>query len=198
MGQTNRPMPVRADHWRPEDRVLDTIIRRCAADADSAEDGAGSSTYMAGGMVVAVLAVLILIGSGSAQAAIIIPGVLALLGVFYVLSTAGPAEADRSNALREVGGAGGLPAGYLVHPDAWAAGMAEHVAYTPESQLQAAVQLSRNFPGTVDDLLGFTATIAAQLPPTRHATAADVEKRTKELVRVGAPILRNHALTTGK
>jgi hypothetical protein len=99
----------------------------------------------------------------------------------------------RHRTLAVVGGAGRLPAGYLVHEDAWEAGMAEHVAYIPESQLQASVQLCASFPGTVDDLLIFTGTIAAQVPaPGPHATPADVERRTRDLVRVGAPILRDY------
>lgn len=195
MGQITRPMPVRADLWQPEDRILDNVIRRCVADAEHAEDSGGSREFMAGAMVLTVLALLILVAAHSMQAAIIVPGVLAVAGVLYVLATAGPGQRDRSTALLPVGGAGRLPAGYLVHPDAWDAGMAEHVAYVPESQLQAAAELSRTFPGTVDDLLGFTASIAAQLPVARLNSVRDVEKRTRELVRVGAPILHKHALS---
>ena len=194
MGHTKRPMPVRTDQWQPQDHVLDTIIRRRIAEAESDEAGSGSSTIMGGVMVLAVLGVLILVAAGSASAAILVPAALGGAGLLYTVVKTVPAErGPRHTTLAVVGGAGRLPAGYLVHEDAWEAGMAEHVAYIPESQLQAAVQLCRSFPGTVDDLLVFTGSIAAHVPaPGPHATPADVERRTRDLVRIGAPILRDY------
>jgi hypothetical protein len=73
--------------------------------------------------------------------------------------------------------------------------MAEHVAYLPESQLRAAADMSRSFPGSVDDLLIFTGTIAAQLPtPKHHLTPEDVAHRTRDMVRVGLPVIQNFNL----
>lgn len=194
MGPTTRPMPVRSDKWQPYDHILDAIIRRRIAEAESDEARSGSSTIMGGVMVLAVLAVLIMVAAGSAVAAILVTVLLGGAGLLYTVLKTAPAErGPRHATLAVVGGAGRLPAGYLVHEDAWDAGMAEHVAYIPESQLQAAVQLCRSFPGTVDDLLVFTGSIAAQVPTgSQHTTPADVERRTRELVRVGAPILRDY------
>lgn len=194
MGPTKRPMPVRADHWQPHDDILDTIISRRIAEAESEEAGESSSTIMGGLMVLAVLGVLIMVAAGSARAAIIVPLLVGGVGLLYMVVKAVPVErGSRTAALAIVGGAGRLPAGYLVHAGAWEAGMAEHVAYIPESQLQAAVQLCRSFPGSVDDLLVFTGSIAVHVPaPGPHASPADVERRTRDLVRIGAPILRDY------
>lgn len=193
MGQIpQRPMPVRTDMWQPTDKILDNVIRRCLDDVEGSEGVAGGSTIMGGLMVVAVLGVVLMVAVGNAQAALIVPAVLGVGALAYMVSKADPERGPRGNTLGVVGGPGRLPAGYLVHADAWEAGMAEHVQYIPESQLQAAVHLCRQFPGTVDELLRFTGTIAAQVPATTHATPADVEKRAKDLIRVGAPILKDY------
>jgi hypothetical protein len=191
MGQTRRPMPVRADLWQPRDPIIDSIIRRCLDKAESAEGSAGGSTMMGGGLVLAVLGVAVVSFAGPASAAILLPLLLGAAGLGYMVLRATPDRGPRHAALAPVGGPGRLPAGYLVHPDAWEAGTAEYVAYLPESQLRAAAQLCRTFPGTVDDLLSFTASIATHVPATAHATPADVERRTRDLVKVGAPVLRD-------
>jgi hypothetical protein len=194
MGHIKRSLPVRDDHWQPQDQILDNVIQRQIAEAEAQEAGAGSSTIMGGVMVLAVLGVLIVVAAGSASAAIIVPVLLGGAGMLYMVTKSAPADrGPRHRTLAVVGGAGRLPAGYLVHADAWEAGMAEHVAFIPESQLRAAVQLCRGFPGTVNDLLIFTATIASHVPaPAPHASPADVERRTRDLVRIGAPILRDY------
>jgi hypothetical protein len=193
MGHSKRPMPVREDLWQPDDKILDTVIRRCLDEAESEEGSEGGSTIMGGAIMLAVLGVVVLAFSGSVQAAILIPLVLGAGGMVYMITKASPDDGPRHATLAVVGGPGRLPAGYIVHADAWAAGMAEHVAYIPESQLRAAAQMCRDFPGTVDDLLTFTGSIAAQIPPAHHhATPADVERRAKDLVKVGAPILKDY------
>jgi hypothetical protein len=192
MGQSKRPLPVREDLWQPNDKILDTIIRRCLDEAESEEGSEGSSTIMGGAIMLAVLGVVILAMSGNTQAAIGIPLVLGLAMIGYMILKASADDGPRHATLAVVGGPGRLPASYLVHADAWVAGMAEHVAYIPESQLQASVQMCRDFPGTVDDLILFTGSIAIHVPPTQHATPADVERRAKDLVKVGAPILRDY------
>jgi len=194
MGHIKRPLPVRDDLWQPQDQVLEEVIRRQIAEAEADEAAAGSSTIMGGVLVLAVLGVLILVAAGSASAAILVPVLLGGAGMIYMVTKAAPPDRGaRHRTLAVVGGAGRLPAGYLVHADAWEAGMAEHVAYVPESQLRAAVQMCRSFPGSVDDLLSFTATIAAHVPASApHATPADVERRTRDLVRIGAPVLRDY------
>jgi hypothetical protein len=192
MGLTQRAMPVRADNWSPADPIFDNIIRRCVRDVEGAEAGETSSEFMAGAIVLALIAVVLLVATQSAQAAIIVPALLAGAGLCYVATRPGGAgKRDRTGALAVIGGPGRLPATYLVHPDAWQAGLAEHLAKVPESQLQACAQLCRQFPGTVDDLLGFTGTIAARI--AAHQRPADtVERRTRELVRIGRPLLEEH------
>jgi hypothetical protein len=192
MGHSKRPMPVREDLWQPEDRILDTIIRRCLDEAESDESSEGGSTLMGGAMVLAVLGVMILAVAGSVQAAVMVPLVLGGIGLAYMVTKSSADRGSRHATLSVVGGPGRLPAGYLVHQGAWEAGMAEYVAYLPESQLQASVQMCRTFPGTVDDLILFTGQIAIHVPAMQHATPADVARRTKDLVKVGAPILREY------
>jgi hypothetical protein len=185
MGQSTRTIPVRADRWQPADRILDNVISRYAGAGGGAGQAAdGGSELMAGAMILAMLALLIMVGAESVGVAVAVTGLAGGLGLLYVISRSGAGPADRRTALAEIGGPGGLPAGYLVHEGAWQAGMAGHVAYVPESQLQAAAQLCRAFPGTVDDLLGFTGSIAAHLPATRHSGPADVAGRARELVRI--------------
>jgi hypothetical protein len=192
MGHPNRPLPVRTDLWQPHDTILDTVIGRCLDDAESDESSAGGSTLMGGALVLTVLGVAILALGGPPAAAVLIPVALGGAGLAYMVTRSSSDRGTRHDALVVVGGAGRLPAGYLVHPGAWEAGMAEHVAYLPESQLQASVQMCRNFPGTVDDLITFTGSIAVHVPAVQHATPADVERRTRDLVKIGAPILRNY------
>ena len=188
---TTRDMPVRADGWRPTDPVLEAIIKRCVTDAEAGASRDGVREYMAGAMILVVLAVVLLATGQSATMAIVVPAALFAAAAIYMVSKAEPAPAKRSRALAPMGGPGKLPAGYLVHPGAWSAGMAEHVAYLPESQLRAAAGMCATFPGSVDDLLQFTGTIAAQFPqPKHHLTADDVAHRTRDLVRVGLPVIK--------
>jgi hypothetical protein len=192
MAQSTREMPVRTDGWRPTDPVLEAIIKRCRTDAEAGAARDGVREYMAGAMILGLLAVVLLMTGQSPNVAILLPGALFAAGALYMVTKSRPEPTDRAKALDPMGGAGRLPAGYLVHPGAWAAGLAEHVAYIPESQLRAAADMSRAFPGSVDDLLQFTGTIAAQLPtPKRHLTPDDVTHRTRDLVRVGMPVIKD-------
>ena len=192
MAQSNREMPVRADGWRPADEVFEGIIDRFVGEAEAGAARDGTREFMAGAVILVVLGILIMGGVGSAAAAIMVPVGLFLAGAVYMISKARPVPVQREKTLARIGGPGQLPAGYLVHPGAWAAGMAEHVAYLPESQLQAASELARHFPGSVDDLLIFTGSVAAHFPLARNASADDVRKRARDLVQVGLPILRDY------
>jgi hypothetical protein len=192
MAQTTREMPVRADEWRPTDQVLESVIKRCIDNAEAGAARDGTREYMAGAMILAVLAVIILMAAGSAVAAILVPLVLFGAGAAYMVSKTKPGPVQRAKALAPIGGPGHLPAGFLVHPTAWEAGMAEYVAYIPESQLQAAAEMARVFPGSVDDLLVFTGSIAAHFPVQKHTSPEDVRRRSREMVHVGIPILRDY------
>jgi hypothetical protein len=192
MGHSKRPLPVRQDLWQPTDNILDAVIRRCLTETEADESSEGGSTIMGGAIMLAVLGAGLLAMTGSVQAAVGIPLVLGAGAMAYMVLKAAPDDGPRHGTLAVLGGPGQLPAGYLVHADAWAAGMAEHVAYIPESQLRASVQMCRQFPGTVDDLLTFTGSIAIHVPAPHHATPADVDRRARDLVKVGAPILKDY------
>jgi hypothetical protein len=191
MAQTTRDMPVRADGWRPTDPVFEGIIKRGLADAETSAARDGVREIMAGAMILVVLAAGLLMAGQSPVVAILLPAALFVGGTYYVASKAEPGPVDPSLALDVVGGAGNLPAGYLVHPGAWVGGMAKHVAYIPESQLRAAADMCAAFPGSVDRLLQFTGTIAAQFPPpAHHLTPDDVAHRARELVQTGLPMIK--------
>jgi hypothetical protein len=193
MAQPTREMPARADGWRPTDEVFEGIIKRCVEDAEAGASRDGTREYMAGFLILAVLLVGVLIAGQPVLLALLLPAGLFAAGAFYMVNNSEPAQVQRHKALNPIGGPGKLPAGYLVHPRVWQGGMAEHVAFIPESQLRAAAELARSFPGSVDDLLIFTGTIAAQLPtPKQHGAAQDVNRRAHDLVRVGMPILKDY------
>lgn len=194
MGQVQRTMPVRADRWRPDDPIFDSIVRRCLRNAEQDEAGSNNGELMAGAMVLVLVFVVIMVAAKSVQAAIIVPALVAGGGLLYLALKSGPAKPDRRYALSVVGGPGRLPAGYLVSADAWQAGLAEHVRTVPESQLQAAAEMCDKFQGCVDDLLAFTASLAAHVTAARNGKGGPltVERRVFELVRIGQPILAEH------
>lgn len=192
MAQATREMPARVDGWRPTDEIFEGIIKRCVEDAEAGAARDGTREYMAGFLVLGVLGVGALIAGQPILLALLLVGGLFAAGAYYMVNNSEDGPVQRHRALTPIGGPGKLPAGYLVHPRAWQAGMAEHVAYVPESQLRAAAELTRDFPGSVDDLLIFTGSIAAQLPVSKHNGHADVERRAVDLIRVGLPILRGY------
>jgi hypothetical protein len=188
-------MPVRKDRWRPTDRIYDGILARLVADAESDERRYSTGELMAAAVVLVVLAVAIITVAGSGAIALLVCGVLGA-GVFAFVISNSAGRGDRGAALRALGGPGRLPSGYLVHPWAWEAGMAEHVAHLPESQLRAAADMCHLFPGTLDDLLVFVGNIAIHVPPPRMpATPDDVERRAELITRVGLPLLVKYAET---
>jgi hypothetical protein len=189
---SQRTMPARRDNWRPVDRIYDGILDRCVDEAERGDRRDGTAELMAGGVVVAVLAVVILAVAQSATAALVVCGLLVAGLFWFMVESAQHQKGDRRTVLAEIGGAGMLPAGYLVHPAAWKGGMAEYVAHLPESQLKAAGDMCHVFPGTVADLITFVGNIAIHVPMPRNATPEIVERRAKELVRIGLPILKEH------
>ena len=193
-----RTLPVRDDRWQPTDRIYEGLIARAVDRSEDTEARDGTAEMMAGALILVILFVVVLKGSGSPAAALGVTGLLGALGFFYVVNSARPATSDRSKLLLELGGPGGLPAGYLVHPKAWQAGMAEYVAVVPESQLLAAAELCNIFPGTVNDLLRFVGNIAIHVPSGRHTSAEDVRRRARELVHVGKPIVVDYAKSAPK
>jgi hypothetical protein len=193
---TLRAMPLREDRWQPDDHIYEGLLRRSVADAEAAESPDGGAEFMAAGLVLAVLAVVILFVSSSANTAILVCGLLFAAVFGYVVTTRKAPQGNRGQALRGLGGAGRLPAGYLVHPAAWQAGMREHVRGIPESQLRAAADMCHLYPGTVDDLLVFVGNVAIHVPPKHNATPEDVAKRARAMVRIGLPLIADHIKTT--
>ena len=55
MAQTIRDMPVRSDGWRPTDPVVEGIIKRGLADAETSAARDGVREIMAGAMILVVL-----------------------------------------------------------------------------------------------------------------------------------------------
>jgi hypothetical protein len=195
---SQRTLPVRDDRWQPADRIYDGLIARAVDTTEDSEARDGTAEMMAGALLLAVLFLVLMKGTGSAAAALTVCGLFGGLGFLYLVSSAKPAKGDRTQALRELGGPGLLPAGYLVHPKAWDAGMSDHVAAVPESQLLAAAELCDIFPGTVNDLLRFVGNVAIHVPAGRHTSAEDVRRRARELVRIGKPIVVDYAKSAPK
>lgn len=149
-----RGVPVRDDRWRPADELLDSVIAKCIGQARrEAPESGGSPVLVAGAMVLAVLAAVLALGTGDPELAFAVVALLAVAGIAYVGLKAAPTTMDRTRILSVIGGAGNLPAGYLVHPLAWEAGMREHLAGVPDRHLRVATQLCRAHPGSVSDLV---------------------------------------------
>jgi hypothetical protein len=188
-----RTLPVRDDRWQPTDRIYEGLIARAVDRSEDSEARDGTAEMMAGALILVILFIVVMKGSGSVTAALAVTGLLGALGFFYMVNSSRPAKSDRSHLLRDLGGPGSLPAGYLVHPKAWQAGMSDHVAGVPESQLLAAAELCNIFPGTVNDLLRFVGNVAIHVPSGRHTNAEDVRRRARELVHVAKPIVVDYA-----
>ncbi|MBM2616552.1 hypothetical protein JIG36_13390 [Actinoplanes sp. LDG1-06] len=193
-----RTLPVRDDRWQPEDRIYDGLIARAVDHSEDSEARDGTAEMMAGALILVVLFLVIMKGAESATAALVTCGVLGGAGFLWMVMNARPAKADRAQALKELGGPGSLPAGYLVHAKAWDAGLSDHVAGVPESQLLAAAELCNIFPGTVNDLLRFVENVAVHVPTGRHTSADDVRRRARELVHVAKPIVVDYAKSAPK
>ncbi|WP_250003506.1 hypothetical protein [Actinoplanes sp. M2I2] len=193
-----RTLPVRDDRWQPTDRIYEGLIARAVDHSEDYEARDGTAEMMAGAFLLAVLFIIVMKGADSVAVALAVTGLFGGLGFLYMVNAARPAKGDRSQTLSELGGPGLLPAGYLVHPKAWSAGLSDHVGAVPESQLLAAAELCNIFPGTVDDLLRFVGNVAIHVPAGRNTSAEDVRRRARELVRVGKPIVVDYAKSAPK
>ncbi|GAB1641387.1 hypothetical protein [Krasilnikovia sp. MM14-A1259] len=159
---------------------MDAIVAyyRGTASRSGPADGSGELAALA--VLAAVLGVGLLQMTGSVLAAVLIPLVTAGTGALVVIGTSKPAGPARGvDVFASRGGAGSLPAGYLVSPDVWDLGMARRTARVPAPQLQAAALLCRDFPGSVDKLLELVATVDAQGTPP----AVSDDERTRRIVR---------------
>jgi hypothetical protein len=148
-------VPVRTDRWKPANPLLDNVIRKYIdeARAEVCDTTGNSGTMVGGGMVLVALGIILAFGTGNPLLAMIVVVVLAVAGLAYTGVQAPPLKLDPLQILAPLGGPGNLPAGYLVHPLAWNAGMPEYLRGVPERRLEIAVGLCRQHPGAVTDLL---------------------------------------------
>ncbi|MEU4422101.1 hypothetical protein AB0F81_15860 [Actinoplanes sp. NPDC024001] len=187
---SDRGVPVRGDMWRPEDELLNSVIRKSIDDYYRRTPGTGSSPVLAAGaLVLAAFALVVAVGTGSPMLALGIAVLMALAGVIYIGMKAAPLKVDRLQILSVVGGPGNLPAGYLVYPDAWKAGMPEYLAAVSNRHLRVAVRLCREHPGSVSDLLRLVRRAEKQFV-TLHSGKEPMES---ELYRVAARMTMEHA-----
>ncbi|MEU4692444.1 hypothetical protein [Actinoplanes sp. NPDC023714] len=157
MNQTaTRAVPRRDDRWQPQDEVLNSVIDKLIENAYRGTPDSGGNSgplFVAGGMVLAVLGVIIGAGTGSPMLALGIVVALAIAGLAYMGLAAEPMHISKLSVLDPIGGPGNLPAGYLVYPKAWQAGMREYLLPITDRQFRIAVKLCREHPGSVSDLI---------------------------------------------
>jgi hypothetical protein len=148
-------VPVRSDRWRPVNPTLDSVIQRYIDEArrEACDTTGNAGTLAGGGLVLVAFGVVLAIGTGNPLLATFVVIVLALAGLAWTGAKAPALQLEPLRILTNMGGPGNLPAGYLVHPLAWKAGMAEYVRNVPEYRMRIAVELCRKHPGAVTDLL---------------------------------------------
>ncbi|MBO3737834.1 hypothetical protein [Actinoplanes flavus] len=190
-----RGMPVRHDQWRPVNPELDKVIRKYIDEArrNVCDTTGSSATVAAGGLVLGALGIVLALGTGNPVLAITIAVALALGGLAYTGLKSPPLQVNRLLILAPLGGPGNLPAGYLVHPLAWRAGMPEYLAEVPERRMRIAVQLCRRHPGAVLDLLRLverTERFVAEDKPGKDFTEAG---REAEILRIASQTVEQHA-----
>ncbi|BBH71687.1 hypothetical protein ACTI_83720 [Actinoplanes sp. OR16] len=153
---TTRGVPLREDRWQPQDELLNSVIDKLIDDAHhGAKDSGGGSgpLLVAGGMMLAVIGVTIGAGTGNPMLAFGIVVALAIAGFAYTALNAESVHVNKLSVLDPIGGPGNLPAGYLVYPRAWRAGMREYLMPITDRQFRIAVKLCREHPGSVSDVL---------------------------------------------
>ncbi|GIF14226.1 hypothetical protein Ate01nite_42580 [Actinoplanes teichomyceticus] len=134
--------------------MLNGLIHKCVEEAYRRNSEAGSMTAVfGGGIVLLVLGVILAAGTGNPLLAVLVVVVLAAGGLFYAGVNAPAPQVDPLRILDVMGGPGNLPAGYLVYPPAWRAGLPEYLARVSDRQLAVAVRLCREHPGSIADLL---------------------------------------------
>jgi hypothetical protein len=169
-----RGVPMRDDRWRPQDDLLNSIIDKLIDDASrGASDGGGASPLMvAGAMMLTVTGVSIGVGTGSPLLAFGIVVALAVAGLGFTALNSTPTNVNKLSVLDPIGGPGNLPAGYLVYPRAWQAGMREYLLPVTDRQFRIAVRLCREHPGSVSDLIRLVK--KAEKHAANHVTGHEV------------------------
>ncbi|MEV6302195.1 hypothetical protein AB0M02_22455 [Actinoplanes sp. NPDC051861] len=184
---SERGVPVRADLWRPDDEVLNSVIAKCLAEAQTKAGGEGGSPVLiAGGLILSALGLTVALGTGKPLLAFAVVAALAVVGIAYVAMKSAPVTVDRTQVLTLTGGPGFLPAGYLVYPPAWQAGMEEYVSTVSDRHLRIAVRLCREYPGSVCDLLRMVRRTERYVDAHAHGKAVTEN----EVVRAATRIIK--------
>ncbi|AEV85545.1 hypothetical protein ACWT_4523 [Actinoplanes sp. SE50] len=196
-----RRVPARADAWRPQDEVLNGLIHKCIEQAYRRNAETGSMAAFFGGVIVLIiLGVIMSTGTGNPLLAIVVVVLLAGSGLMYAGMNAPAPKVDPIRILDVLGGPGNLPAGYLVYPAAWRAGMPEFLNKVSDRQVAVAARLCREHPGSVADLIRLVATAeqhAHEHAYGRSVTEGDIyryaHRATVEWARLApAPMMAAH------
>lgn len=186
---SDRGVPVRGDMWRPTDELLNSVIQKSIDEAYRGAPGTGASPVLvAGTMVLTAFAVVVAAGTGKPLLALAVAVLFAVAGLAYIAMKAAPLRVDRLRILDIIGGPGNLPAGYLVYPQAWKAGMQEYLAHTSDTHLRVAVRLCREYPGSVSDLLRLVRRAEKQYV-AQHGREAGYPELVKLAARMMTPAL---------
>ncbi|BFU43292.1 hypothetical protein [Krasilnikovia sp. MM14-A1004] len=183
-------MPARSDGWQPRTSAVDTIVShyRATVAPDRRSDG---ENELAALLLLAVVACAALFTyTGSVALATIVPLLLAGGGAAVVVGSQRPPSLPVDvDLFAPRGGAGTLPAGYLVSPAVWNLGMRQRTAAVSGPHLAAAADLCREYPGSVNGLLEFVARIDAGT----ESHGATGQARVTQLVRAGVAALAGDA-----
>lgn len=188
---TQLPIPVREDRWKPSNPLLESVIRKYIDEARSeiADTTGSSSTLAGGGLVLVALGIILAAGSGEPVLAIVIVATLALGGLAYTGVEAPPLRLDPLQILAPMGGPGNLPAGYMVHPLAWEAGLPAYLVGVPERRLRIAIELCRDHPGAITDLLRLVERAERYVAHHKPGKDFSPEGRRKEVQRVASKLV---------
>ncbi|BCY12044.1 hypothetical protein [Actinoplanes sp. L3-i22] len=196
-----RPVPARADGWRPNDEILNNLIHKSIEQAHRKNAETGSmNAFFGGAIVLMVLGVILAIGTGNPMLAMVVVVLMAAGGLMYAGLNAPAPKVDPIRILDVLGGPGNLPAGYLVYAAAWRAGMPEFLTKVSDRQLAVATRLCREHPGSVSDLVRLVMTAEAHAHEHSYGktvTDADIyryaHRATVEWARVAPAAMLNAA-----
>ncbi|MEU4619953.1 hypothetical protein AB0G04_08225 [Actinoplanes sp. NPDC023801] len=156
---------------------------------DACDTTGNAGTLTGGGLVLVAFGIILAIGTGNPLLAIFVVMVLAVAGLAYTGVKAPPLSLDPLQILANMGGPGNLPAGYLVHPLAWQAGMPEYVKGVPERRMRMAVELCRKHPGAVTDLLRLVERSERWVADVKPGRDFSPEGRDAEVIRFAVQLI---------
>ncbi|GAA4957052.1 hypothetical protein [Actinoplanes utahensis] len=191
--QPERAIPVRVDRWKPENPLLDSVINKYVDEArrDACDTTGSTGTLTGGALVLIAFGVVLAAGSGNPILAIVVVVTLAVLGLAFTGVQSPPLKLDALQILEPMGGPGNLPAGYLVHPLAWKAGMPEYLVGVPDRRLRIAVHLCRMHPGAVTDLLRLVERAEKHVAESKPGKDFSPEGRQAEVLRLATKMVEH-------